>query len=183
MGRIAARNAQRKRWRPPGSFTAAAIPWVVFTDPEVAQVGATEEQAARTRGARVACLPMGEVDRAVTAGRTDGFVTIIAGPRPLTRNLGGGRVLGATIVAGRAGEMIDEVALARRAGVFTGRLAQTAHASRPARWASSRRRPSSLPAAAPPARHGRGSRARDPGCRGGPRPANPRAAVLGDDET
>lgn len=128
MGRTAARNALRKRWQPPGSFAAAAIPWVVFTDPEMAQVGVTEEQAARTRGARVACVPMGEVDRAITAGRTDGFVKIIAGPRPLTGGLGGGRVLGATIVASRAGEMINEVALAMRAGVFTGRLAQTTHA-------------------------------------------------------
>jgi pyruvate/2-oxoglutarate dehydrogenase complex dihydrolipoamide dehydrogenase (E3) component len=128
MGRIAARNALRKRWQPPGSFAAAAIPWAVFTDPEVAQAGLTEEQAARTRGACVAYVPMREVDRAVTAGRTGGFVKIIAGPRRLTGGLGGGRVLGATIVASRAGEMIGEVALAMRAGVFTGRLAQTTHA-------------------------------------------------------
>jgi pyruvate/2-oxoglutarate dehydrogenase complex dihydrolipoamide dehydrogenase (E3) component len=101
---------------------------VVFTDPEVAQVGLTEEQAASVRGARVAYLPMREVDRAVTAGRTEGFVKLIAGPRRLTGGLGGGRLLGATVVASRAGEMIDELALAMRAGMFTGRLAQTAHA-------------------------------------------------------
>jgi pyruvate/2-oxoglutarate dehydrogenase complex dihydrolipoamide dehydrogenase (E3) component len=128
MGRLAARNALRNRWSPAGRFSTRAIPWVVFTDPEVAQVGLTEEQAAAGRGARVAYLPLREVDRAVTAGRTDGFVKIIAGPRRAVGNLGGGRVLGATIVASRAGEMIDEVALAMRAGVFTGRLAQTVHA-------------------------------------------------------
>ncbi len=129
MGRIAARNALRKRWSRPARFSPDGIPWVVFTDPEVAQAGLAEEQAAtRTRGARVAYLPMREVDRAVTAGRTEGFVTIISGPRRLTGGLGGGRVLGATIVAPRAGEMIDEVALAMRAGLFTGRLAQTVHA-------------------------------------------------------
>jgi len=107
----------------------------VFTDPEVAQVGITEEQAAElvrgageAGGARVAYLPMREVDRAVTAGRTGGFVKLIAGPRRLTGDLGGGRVLGATIVASRAGEMIGEVALAMRTGMFSGRLAQTAHA-------------------------------------------------------
>jgi pyruvate/2-oxoglutarate dehydrogenase complex dihydrolipoamide dehydrogenase (E3) component len=127
MGRLAARNALRKRWSPAGSFSTAAIPWVVFTDPEVAQVGITGDQAAAVRGARVAYLPMREVDRAVTAGRTDGFVTIIAGPRRATGNLGGGRVLGATIAASRAGEMIAEVALAMRAAMFTGRLAQTTH--------------------------------------------------------
>jgi pyruvate/2-oxoglutarate dehydrogenase complex dihydrolipoamide dehydrogenase (E3) component len=100
----------------------------VFTDPEVAQAGLTEEQAAGLRGARVAYLPMREVDRAVTAGQAEGFVKLIAGPRRLTGALGGGRLLGATIVASRAGEMINEIALAMRTGMFTGRLAQATHA-------------------------------------------------------
>jgi pyruvate/2-oxoglutarate dehydrogenase complex dihydrolipoamide dehydrogenase (E3) component len=128
MGRVAARNALRRRPWPLGRFSVGGIPRVVFTDPEVAQAGLTEEQAAGVRGARVAYVPMREVDRAVTAGRTEGFVKLVAGPRRLTGGLGGGRVLGATIVASRAGEMIDEIALAMRAGVFTGRLAQTVHA-------------------------------------------------------
>ena len=128
MGRIAARNALRRRWSPRGAFDTSAIPWVVFTDPEVAQVGLIEAQAAAHRGARVAYLPMREADRAVTAGRTDGFVKIIAGPRRALGNTGGGRVLGATAVAARAGEMIHEPALAMRTGMFTGRLAQTVHA-------------------------------------------------------
>jgi pyruvate/2-oxoglutarate dehydrogenase complex dihydrolipoamide dehydrogenase (E3) component len=85
MGRLAARNALHGRLTPPGTFTAAAIPWVVFTSPEVAQVGLTEDQAAARPGARVAFLPASEIDRAVTAGRTEGFVQIIAGPRPLLR--------------------------------------------------------------------------------------------------
>jgi pyruvate/2-oxoglutarate dehydrogenase complex dihydrolipoamide dehydrogenase (E3) component len=128
MGRIAARNALRKH-RPAERFSTAGIPWAVFTDPEVAQAGLTEQQAAASvPGARVACLPMSEVDRAVTAGRTEGFIKIIAGPRRLTRSLGGGRILGATIVAPRAGDMIGEIALAMRAGLFTGRLAQATRA-------------------------------------------------------
>jgi pyruvate/2-oxoglutarate dehydrogenase complex dihydrolipoamide dehydrogenase (E3) component len=129
MGRIAARNALRRRWSPPATFTTSAIPWVVFTDPEVAQVGLAEAQAAAAGAdARVAYLPMSEVDRAVTAGRTAGFVKIIAGGRRVLGAAGGGRVLGATIVAARAGEMIHEPALAMRTGMFTGRLAQTVHA-------------------------------------------------------
>lgn len=129
MGRVAARNALRRRWSAPGSFSTAAIPRAVFTEPEVAHIGMTEEQAAtQVRGARVAYLPMRGVDRAVTAGRTEGFVKLIAGPRRLTGSLGGQGLLGATSVASRAGEMIDEIALAMRAGMFTGRLAQTAHA-------------------------------------------------------
>jgi pyruvate/2-oxoglutarate dehydrogenase complex dihydrolipoamide dehydrogenase (E3) component len=128
MGRTAARNALRKR-RPLERFSTAGIPWAVFTDPEVAQAGLTEKQAAaQVPGARVAYLTMREVDRAVTAGRTKGFIKIIAGPRRLAGRLGGGRVVGATIVASRAGDMIGEIALAMRTGMFTGRLAQTTHA-------------------------------------------------------
>ena len=91
-------------------------------------MGLTEAQAAAHRGARVAYLPMRKADRAVTAGRTEGFIKIIAGPRPVLGKTGGGRVLGATVVAARAGEMIQEPALAMRTGMFTGRLAQAAHA-------------------------------------------------------
>ena len=91
-------------------------------------MGLAEAQAAPHRGARVAYLPMREADRAVTAGRTEGFIKIIAGPRRVLGNTGGGRVLGAAIVAASAGEMIHEPALAMRTGMFTGRLAQTVHA-------------------------------------------------------
>jgi len=124
MGRIAAINALRA---PLLRFHPEDTPWVTFTTPEVARVGMTEEQAA-AHGGKVAFLPMTEVDRAITASATDGFVKLIAGPRMLSRNAGGGRLLGATIVAPRAGEMIHEIALAMRARAFTGRLAQTVHA-------------------------------------------------------
>jgi pyruvate/2-oxoglutarate dehydrogenase complex dihydrolipoamide dehydrogenase (E3) component len=124
MGRIAAANAlSRTGWR---RFRTDAVPWVTFTDPEVARVGITEEDA--PAGARVAEVPLAEVDRAIVAGARDGFVKLIAGPRSLTRYAAGGRVLGATIVAPRAGEMIHEIALAMRANLFAGRLAQTVHA-------------------------------------------------------
>lgn len=125
MGRIAAANALGRSSR--RRFRADAVPRVAFTDPEVAQVGSTEAEAA-AQGGRVAYLPMSEVDRAIAAQETLGFVKLIAGPRLLLRDAGGGRVLGATIVAGRAGEMIHEPALAMRTGMFTGRLAQTVHA-------------------------------------------------------
>ncbi|HEV8055444.1 MAG TPA: NAD(P)/FAD-dependent oxidoreductase, partial [Nocardioidaceae bacterium] len=92
-----------------------------------ARVGMTEAQAVEY-GGRVAHLPMSEVDRAMTAARTDGFVKLIAGPRRITRGLGGGRILGATIVAARAGEMIHEPALAMHTGMFTGRLVEAVHA-------------------------------------------------------
>lgn len=126
MGRVAGQSALS---RVPLRFAEHAVPWVTFTDPEVARIGLTESAAARTlKGARVVELPMAELDRARTAGRTEGFVKLVVAPRRLTRDLGGGRVVGATIVAERAGEMIAEVALAVRAGLFAGRLAQTSHA-------------------------------------------------------
>lgn len=124
MGRLAAANALGRG--PRGRFREDWIPQVIFTDPEVARVGAVEADAPSR--SRVAYLPLAEVDRAVVADRTDGYVKIIAGPRPVVRRLGGGRVIGATVVAARAGEMIAEVALAMRIRAFAGRLAQTAHA-------------------------------------------------------
>jgi len=125
MGRTAARNATaRVGWLP---YSTRAVPWVTFTTPEVGRVGLTEEQAAR-HGGRVAYLPMTELDRAVTAGETRGYLKLIAGPRLVTRDALGGRVLGATVVCSRGGELVHEAALAMQAGMFTGRLAQTTHA-------------------------------------------------------
>ncbi len=125
MGRIAAANALSRR--PNTKFRTSWTPWCTFTDPEVARVGMTEHEAAE-HGGRVAFLPMSEVDRAITVGEERGFVKLLFGPKALTRNLGGGRVLGATIVASRAGEMIHEPALAMRTHMFAGRLAQALRA-------------------------------------------------------
>lgn len=126
MGRVAEANALG---RFPARFSTKAIPWVTFTDPEVARVGLSETQAAaRVKGARVVEMPMSEVDRARTVGRTEGFVKIVVGPHPLLRNGLGGRVLGATIVAERAGDMLAELVLAVRTGMIAGRIAQASHA-------------------------------------------------------
>jgi len=125
MGRIAAANAlSRYSGR---RFHPERVPWVTFTDPEVARIGMAEADVDDTR-AEVAELPMTEVDRAIATGETRGFVKLIAGPRPVLGKAAGGRLLGATVVATRAGEMINELALAVRADVFVGRLAQTVHA-------------------------------------------------------
>jgi pyruvate/2-oxoglutarate dehydrogenase complex dihydrolipoamide dehydrogenase (E3) component len=125
MGRVAVANALSRKGR--RRFDPSAIPWATFTCPEVGRVGMTEAEAA-AHGGRVAFLPMTEVDRAVVAGKTRGFVKLIAGPRRLSGNAGGGRILGATVVAERGGELVHEAALAMRTGMFTGRLAQAVHA-------------------------------------------------------
>lgn len=125
MGRVAVANALSRRAR--RRFDARAVPWVTFTSPEVGRVGMTEAEAA-AHGGRVAFLPMTEVDRAVAAGKTRGFVKLIAGPRRVLGNAGGGRILGATVVAERGGELVHEAALAMQTRMFTGRLAQAVHA-------------------------------------------------------
>ncbi len=129
MAFVAVHNASNRTARlVPSRFNTAAIPWVTFTSPQIGRVGITEAEAARINGARVAYLPLDEVDRAVAEHETRGFVKLIAGPRPVLRNLGGGRILGATIAAPSGGELADEVALAMHTRAFTGRLAQSVHA-------------------------------------------------------
>jgi pyruvate/2-oxoglutarate dehydrogenase complex dihydrolipoamide dehydrogenase (E3) component len=127
MGFVAARNALAPRGRRRQRFDPRPIPWVTFTAPEVGRVGMTEADASE-RGGRVAYLPLDAVDRAIASGETRGFVKLIAGPRRLLRTAGGGRLLGATVVAPTGGELIHEAALAMRTRMFTGRLAQTTHA-------------------------------------------------------
>lgn len=123
-GRIAAGNALSRI--PARRFKSQWIPMVTYTGLEVARVGVTEQTAAS--GARVAYLPMTDFDRAAMSGEERGFVKIIVGPRRFSGNLAGGSILGATIVAPRAGEMIHEIVLAMRAGLFSARLATATHA-------------------------------------------------------
>ncbi|WP_245834574.1 dihydrolipoyl dehydrogenase family protein [Streptomyces aidingensis] len=98
-----------------------AAPWVTFTDPEVARVGMSAAQAREKYGerARVRVLSHERVDRAVADGRTDGFATLVIGP--------GGRIVGATVVAPRAGETIAHLATAVRLRWTAGEYAKTVH--------------------------------------------------------
>ena len=130
MGWIAASNALGTLARVHSvRFDARAIPWATFTSPEVGHVGLTEAEAARRHpGAKVAFLPLSHVDRAVAVGAERGFVKLIAAPRRGVGHLGGGRLVGATVVAPTGGELIHEAALAMQTNMFVGRLAQTTHA-------------------------------------------------------
>jgi pyruvate/2-oxoglutarate dehydrogenase complex dihydrolipoamide dehydrogenase (E3) component len=82
------------------------VPWVTFTDPEVAHAGLTEQQARAKFGERVKVCQweMSHTDRAICENDEDGFIQVV------TKD--DGTVLGATIVAGRAGEAITEFILA-----------------------------------------------------------------------
>jgi pyruvate/2-oxoglutarate dehydrogenase complex dihydrolipoamide dehydrogenase (E3) component len=116
--RIAVRNALF-----PGSSKVSdlVVPWVTYTDPEVAHVGHTAESAA-TAGIEVDThtVELGAVDRAILDGTTGGFVRVHA-------RKGEGEIVGATIVAPHAGETIGELTLAMTAGVDLAKLSDTIH--------------------------------------------------------
>ncbi len=100
---------------------SSTVPRVTFLDPEVASVGLTEAQARARHGAGVVVRrrALQDIDRGVTDGRVDGFVKVITD--------GDDEILGASIVAPRAGEMVVEVMLAMRHGLSPGDLASTLH--------------------------------------------------------
>src|SRR6185437_3225826 len=108
QGWIAAGQALGKR----GTFHEGAVPWCTFTDPQVARVGRTEDEARRHYGRSVRALvwPFRHVDRAVTIGEQEGFIKIITRPG-LLRGLGGGEVVGAQIVGPEAGELIGQLTM------------------------------------------------------------------------
>lgn len=124
-GRIAVANALSRV--PVRRFHPEWIPAVTFTSLEVARVGVTESEVGHD-DARVAFLPMNEFDRARISGDTRGFVKIITEPRRLSGHRLGGTIVGATIVAPRAGDMLAEIVLAMRTGMQPARLALTTHA-------------------------------------------------------
>jgi pyruvate/2-oxoglutarate dehydrogenase complex dihydrolipoamide dehydrogenase (E3) component len=97
------------------------VPWTTFTDPEVAHVGLTEAQARERFGGdvQICTWPMAKVDRARTDGDTSGFIKLV--------HRKNGTLLGATIVARRAGEMIHEWIVALDQGIKVGNLSNSIH--------------------------------------------------------
>jgi pyruvate/2-oxoglutarate dehydrogenase complex dihydrolipoamide dehydrogenase (E3) component len=125
QGRIAGRNALGRRDR----ASYRVVPWVTFTDPEIAHVGLTEPEArAKHRDVRTALLPYSAVDRAVIQREPRGLIKLITGRKPLLGHTGGGELLGAHIIGPGAGELIHEVVVAMQTRAFAGRLAQAIHA-------------------------------------------------------
>lgn len=93
--------------------SAAVIPWCTFTDPEIAHVGLTAREARERPGVVTHTVPLREVDRAVLDGETEGFARAFVDARS-------GRLLGVTLVARHAGEMIGAWVLALTAGMTLG---------------------------------------------------------------
>ena len=117
--RIAVLNALAMRRE---RMSALTIPWCTYTDPEIAHVGLYVREACRLSiPVETYVTLMHDVDRALTDGEVEGFVKM---------HVRGGtdRVLGATIVARHAGEMIGEVSLAIRLGLGMRDLARVIHA-------------------------------------------------------
>jgi pyruvate/2-oxoglutarate dehydrogenase complex dihydrolipoamide dehydrogenase (E3) component len=107
---IVIRNAL---FRLPARVDYRALPWVTYTDPELAQVGLTE--AAAGEEARVLRWPFSENDRAQTERDTEGLVKVVLG--------GNGRILGASILGTGAGDLILPWALAIAQNLKIGALA------------------------------------------------------------
>ena len=97
------------------------IPGVVYTHPEIASVGLTEEQAKARGEVKIGKFAMMANSRAKTNRDTDGFVKIIADAKS-------DRVLGVHIIASLAGTMIAETALAMEFGATSEDIAYTCHA-------------------------------------------------------
>jgi pyruvate/2-oxoglutarate dehydrogenase complex dihydrolipoamide dehydrogenase (E3) component len=118
MARIVIQNALFK-----GRARASAltVPWCTYTDPEVAHVGLYEHEAEeRGLAFRTFTQELREVDRAVLDGEDEGFVKVLVGAR-------GDKILGATVVAAHAGDLISELTLAMVGRLGLRAIADTIH--------------------------------------------------------
>ncbi len=106
---------------PKQKFSSLIIPWCTYTDPEVAHVGLSESEADK-KGIAIDTFKraLHDVDRAITDSETEGFVKIHV-------KKGSDRILGATIVARHAGDMINEITLAMSKKVGLGALGSIIH--------------------------------------------------------
>lgn len=97
------------------------IPWCTYTSPEVAHVGIYPHEAA-DKGIELITFtqPLSGVDRAILDGETDGFVRVVC-------KKGSDQILGATIVAAHAGDMIGEIVMAMKHRIGLGKIASVIH--------------------------------------------------------
>ncbi len=107
-------------FRLPKKASYRVVPKVVYTAPEFAEVGLTEQQASQ-QGLRLEVLtfPYAQVDRAITQGETQGQLKVV---------LDGKKIVGASIVGSQAGELIAEFALAIQKGMTIADISGVIHA-------------------------------------------------------
>ncbi|MEG0114634.1 MAG: NAD(P)/FAD-dependent oxidoreductase, partial [Comamonas sp.] len=108
------------------AFNARVIPSVAYTDPEVAWVGLTEDQA-KAQGIKVkkGLFPWAASGRAIANGRDEGFTKLLFDDSPEAH--GHGKILGGGMVGTHAGDMIGEIALAIEMGADTVDIGKTIH--------------------------------------------------------
>ena len=108
------------------AFNARVIPSVAYTDPEVAWVGLTEDQA-KAQGIKVkkGLFPWAASGRAIANGRDEGFTKLLFDDSPQAQ--GHGRILGGGMVGTHAGDMIGEIALAIEMGADAVDIGKTIH--------------------------------------------------------
>ena len=100
---------------------SSVIPWAVFTDPEIARVGLSEHQLEeRNTPYEVTVHEFNDVDRAITDGRTKGFVKLLTRPKS-------DQLLGACIVGSSAGELISSCISAMTQGYGMNKVLSTLH--------------------------------------------------------
>lgn len=118
MARIVIQNALFKGRR---KSTSLVIPWCTYTSPEIAHVGLYEHQA-REKGVETDTFvqDLGDVDRAILDGEDDGFVKVHV-------KTGTDKIVGATIVARHAGDLISEITLAMTHGLGLQKIGSTIH--------------------------------------------------------
>jgi len=118
MARIVIRNAL---FFGRSGTNALTIPWCTYTEPEIAHVGLYEKQA-REQGIDIDTFTreLREVDRAILEGRTNGLVRVHV-------RRGTDKIVGATIVAANAGDMISEITLAMTHKLGLAHIANTIH--------------------------------------------------------
>lgn len=99
----------------------SAVPWVTFTEPELARVGLTEAEARERLGSGVGVWrrDIGAVDRVIADGGPPGIVKIVTDKK--------GRVVGGHILAAHAGDMIGELTIALKHGLTVGQLGAVIH--------------------------------------------------------
>lgn len=98
------------------------IPWVTFTDPEVARVGISAAEAKEKGIAfEVTTYGLDDLDRAITESAAEGYIEVLTPP-------GKDRILGVTIVGDHAGELLAEFVLAMKHGLGLNKILGTIHA-------------------------------------------------------
>ena len=123
---VAAGEQQGNKELAASAFNARVIPSVAYTDPEIAWVGLTEDQA-KAQGIKVkkGLFPWSASGRAIANGRDEGFTKLLFDDSPEAH--GHGRILGGGIVGTHAGDMIGEIALSIEMGADAVDIGKTIH--------------------------------------------------------